>query len=182
MPGRALQVNSRQPTFEFKSESKSGRSPIPSLLVSTDVPDSGQYRRPPVADVDTGHRGRSALAEPVAGNRCGATASKVGLEQLRGQRRRWLNDTTIVLYGDNNNWFAARMLSGRFASYGHRSVGLRPMAAPPNRALRRAGHHGSQNLRADWTIPSHRDRWPEWARQHSLVDRAAPGMRPAGPA
>ena len=48
--------------------------------------------------------------------------AKAAFEQLAGQSG-IANDTTVVLYGDNNNWFAAWSF-WQFKYYGHRDVRL----------------------------------------------------------
>src|SRR6202453_5293524 len=48
--------------------------------------------------------------------------TKQALEQLLGQSG-ISNDTTIILYGDNNNWFAAYAL-WQLKYYGHKDVRL----------------------------------------------------------
>jgi thiosulfate/3-mercaptopyruvate sulfurtransferase len=67
-------------------------------------------------------RGRLELADATPGQHSPRSIEKGALEKLLGQSG-ISNDTTILLYGDNNNWFAAYAF-WQLKYYGHRDVRL----------------------------------------------------------
>ena len=110
-----------------------GAATIPDVLVSTDW--VAQHLNDPnvrivEVDVDTAAYDQGHVPERSAGTgrpscatRWSATSSR-----RRSSRSCWRksgigNDTTVVLYGDNNNWFAAWAL-WQFKIYGHKDVRL----------------------------------------------------------
>ena len=85
-------------------------------LVEVDV-DTGAYEQGHIAGA-VGWNWQSQLQQPVRRD----LASKEEIEQLLGGSGIG-NDTTVVLYGDNNNWFAAWAF-WQLKYYGHRDVRL----------------------------------------------------------
>ena len=85
-------------------------------LVEVDV-DTGAYEQGHIAGA-VGWNWQSQLQQPVRRD----LASREEIEQLLGGSGIG-NDTTVVLYGDNNNWFAAWAF-WQLKYYGHRDVRL----------------------------------------------------------
>ena len=83
-------------------------------LVEVDV-DTSAYERGHIAGA-VGWNWQSQLQQPVRRD----LASKEEIEQLLGGSGIG-NDTTVILYGDNNNWFAAWAF-WQLKYYGHRDV------------------------------------------------------------
>ena len=83
-------------------------------LVEVDV-DTGAYEQGHIAGA-VGWNWQSQLQQPVRRD----LASKEEIEELLGGSGIG-NDTTVVLYGDNNNWFAAWAF-WQLKYYGHRDV------------------------------------------------------------
>ncbi len=123
-------------------------------LVEVDV-DSAAYQQGHIAGA-VGWNWQSQLQQTVRRD----VISKTEMEQLLGHSG-IDNNTTIVLYGDNNNWFAAWAL-WQLRYYGHREVKLmnggrvkwvaenRPLTAevPRPRAKTYRASEPNQNIRA----------------------------------
>ena len=123
-------------------------------LVEVDV-DTSAYEQGHIAGA-VGWNWQSQLQQPVRRD----LASKEEIEQLLGSSGIG-NDTTVILYGDNNNWFAAWAF-WQLKYYGHRDVRLmnggrvkweaegRPMTveAPSVSAVPYTASEGDQGIRA----------------------------------
>ena len=123
-------------------------------LVEVDV-DTSAYEQGHVAGA-VGWNWQSQLQQPVQRD----LATKEEIEQLLGSSGIG-NDTTVILYGDNNNWFAAWAF-WQLKYYGHRDVRLmnggrvkweaegRPMTTdvPSYAATTYTASEGDQSIRA----------------------------------
>ena len=123
-------------------------------LVEVDV-DTSAYEQGHIAGA-VGWNWQSQLQQPVQRD----LATKEEIEQLLGSSGIG-NDTTVILYGDNNNWFAAWAF-WQLKYYGHRDVRLmnggrvkweaegRPMTteAPSVSAVSYTASEGDQSIRA----------------------------------
>ena len=123
-------------------------------LVEVDV-DTSSYEQGHIAGA-VGWNWQSQLQQPVRRD----LASKEEIEQLLGGSGIG-NDTTVILYGDNNNWFAAWAF-WQLKYYGHGDVRLmnggrvkweaegRPMTtdAPSHAARTYTAGEGDQSIRA----------------------------------
>ena len=123
-------------------------------LVEVDV-DTSAYEQGHIAGA-VGWNWQSQLQQPVQRD----LASKEEIEGLLGGSGVG-NDTTVILYGDNNNWFAAWAF-WQLKYYGHRDVRLmnggrakweaegRPMTteAPSHAATTYTASEGDQSIRA----------------------------------
>ena len=123
-------------------------------LVEVDV-DTSAYEQGHISGA-VGWNWQSQLQQPVQRD----LATKEEIEQLLGSSGIG-NDTTVILYGDNNNWFAAWAF-WQLKYYGHRDVRLmnggrvkweaegRPMTtdAPSHSAVSYAASEGDQSIRA----------------------------------
>ena len=123
-------------------------------LVEVDV-DTSAYEQGHIAGA-VGWNWQSQLQQPVQRD----LASKEEIEQLCGASGIG-NDTTVILYGDNNNWFAAWAF-WQLKYYGHADVRLmnggrakweaeaRPMTTdvPSHAAASYAASDGDQSIRA----------------------------------
>ncbi len=123
-------------------------------LVEVDV-DTSSYEQGHIAGA-VGWNWQSQLQQPVRRD----LASKEEIEQLLSSSGIG-NDTTVILYGDNNNWFAAWAF-WQLKYYGHGDVRLmnggrvkweaegRPMTtdAPSHAARTYAAGEGDQSIRA----------------------------------
>ena len=123
-------------------------------LVEVDV-DTGAYEQGHIAGA-VGWNWQSQLQQPVRRD----LASKEEIEELLGGSGIG-NDTTVVLYGDNNNWFAAWAF-WQLKYYGHRDVRImnggrakweaegRPLTAdaPSPAAASYTAGEGDQSIRA----------------------------------
>ena len=123
-------------------------------LVEVDV-DTSAYEQGHIAGA-VGWNWQSQLQQPVQRD----LATKGEIEQLLGDSGIG-NDTTVILYGDNNNWFAAWAF-WQLKYYGHRDVRLmnggrvkweaegRPMTTdvPSVSAVPYTASEGDQSIRA----------------------------------
>ena len=123
-------------------------------LVEVDV-DTSAYEQGHIAGA-VGWNWQSQLQQPVRRD----LATKEEIEELLGSAGIG-NDTTVILYGDNNNWFAAWAF-WQLKYYGHRDVRLmnggrvkweaegRPMTTdvPSVSAVSYTASEGDQNIRA----------------------------------
>ena len=123
-------------------------------LVEVDV-DTSAYEQGHIAGA-VGWNWQSQLQQPVQRD----LATKEEIEQLLGSSGIG-NDTTVILYGDNNNWFAAWAF-WQLKYYGHRDVRLmnggrvkweaegRPMTTdvPSYAATTYTASEGDQSIRA----------------------------------
>ena len=123
-------------------------------LVEVDV-DTSAYEQGHIAGA-VGWNWQSQLQQPVQRD----LATKEEIEQLLGSSGIG-NDTTVILYGDNNNWFAAWAF-WQLKYYGHADVRLmnggrvkweaedRPMTTdvPSVSAVSYAASEGDQSIRA----------------------------------
>ena len=123
-------------------------------LVEVDV-DTSAYEQGHIAGA-VGWNWQSQLQQPVRRD----LASKEEIEQLLGSSGIG-NDTTVILYGDNNNWFAAWAF-WQLKYYGHADVRLmnggrakweaegRPLTtdAPSHPAASYTAAEGDQSIRA----------------------------------
>ena len=123
-------------------------------LVEVDV-DTGAYEQGHIAGA-VGWNWQSQLQQPVRRD----LASKEEIEQLLGGSGIG-NDTTVVLYGDNNNWFAAWAF-WQLKYYGHSDVRImnggrakweaegRPLTTdvPSHPAATYTASEGDQSIRA----------------------------------
>ena len=123
-------------------------------LVEVDV-DTGAYEQGHIAGA-VGWNWQSQLQQPVRRD----LASKEEIEELLG-RSGIGNDTTVVVYGDNNNWFAAWAF-WQLKYYGHSDVRImnggrakweaegRPLTtdAPSHAAATYTASEGDQSIRA----------------------------------
>ena len=123
-------------------------------LVEVDV-DTSAYEQGHIAGA-VGWNWQSQLQQPVQRD----LATKEEIEQLLGDSGIG-NDTTVILYGDNNNWFAAWAF-WQLKYYGHRDVRLmnggrvkweaegRPMTTdvPSISAVPYTASEGDQSIRA----------------------------------
>ncbi len=123
-------------------------------LVEVDV-DTSAYEQGHIAGA-VGWNWQSQLQQPVQRD----LATKEEIEQLLGSSGIG-NDTTVILYGDNNNWFAAWAF-WQLKYYGHRDVRLmnggrvkweaegRPMTTdvPAVSAVPYTASEGEQSIRA----------------------------------
>ncbi len=123
-------------------------------LVEVDV-DTSAYERGHIAGA-VGWNWQSQLQQPVRRD----LASREDIERLMGESGIG-NDATVVLYGDNNNWFAAWAF-WQLKYYGHNDVRImnggrarweaegRPMAAdvPCYSAVSYAASEGNESIRA----------------------------------
>ena len=123
-------------------------------LVEVDV-DTSAYEQGHIAGA-VGWNWQSQLQQPVRRD----LATKEEIEELLGSSGIG-NDTTVILYGDNNNWFAAWAF-WQLKYYGHRDVRLmnggrvkweaegRPMTTevPSVSAVSYAASEGDQSIRA----------------------------------
>ena len=124
------------------------------VLVEVDV-DTAAYEQGHIAGA-VGWNWQSQLQQPVRRD----LATKEEIEELLGSAGIG-NDTTVILYGDNNNWFAAWAF-WQLKYYGHRDVRLmnggrvkweaegRPMTTdvPSVSAVSYTASEGDQNIRA----------------------------------
>ncbi len=123
-------------------------------LVEVDV-DTAAYEQGHIAGA-VGWNWQSQLQQPVRRD----LATKEEIEELLGSSGIG-NDTTVILYGDNNNWFAAWAF-WQLKYYGHRDVRLmnggrvkweaegRPMTTdvPSVSAVSYSASEGDQSIRA----------------------------------
>ena len=123
-------------------------------LVEVDV-DTSAYEQGHIAGA-VGWNWQSQLQQPVRRD----LATKEEIEELLGSAGIG-NDTTVIFYGDNNNWFAAWAF-WQLKYYGHRDVRLmnggrvkweaegRPMTTdvPSVSAVSYTASEGDQNIRA----------------------------------